>query len=71
MRFADIKTDHMQNVIDKSGKNYPMLKKVKILYNQLFKYAMERYCCKRLFKIRRHRQEYLRNFKKAVYAKGN
>jgi integrase len=42
MRFADIKTDHMQAVIDKSGKNYPMLKKIKILYNQMFRYAMER-----------------------------
>ena len=42
MRFADIKTDHMQAVIDGSGKNYPTLKNVKILYNQLFRYAMER-----------------------------
>jgi integrase len=42
LRFADIKTDHMQGVIDKCGKAYPTLKNIKILFGQLYKYAMER-----------------------------
>lgn len=41
MKFADIKTLHLQNVIDTSGKGYSTLKKTKTLYNQLFKYAMQ------------------------------
>lgn len=41
MRFVDIKAHHLQGVVDKSGKNYPTLKNLKILFNQLFKYAME------------------------------
>lgn len=41
MKFADIKTLHLQNVIDSSDKGYSTLKKTKTLYNQLFKYAMQ------------------------------
>ena len=42
MRFADIKTDNMQVIIDNSKKGYATRKNIKILYGQLFKYAMER-----------------------------
>lgn len=41
MRFVDIKTMHLQNVISNSGKGYATLRKIKNLFNQLFKYAME------------------------------
>ncbi len=41
MRFADIKLIHLQSVADASGKNYPTLKKLKILFNQLFDYAVQ------------------------------
>ena len=41
MRFVDIKTMHMQDVITNSSKGYATLRKIKSLYNQLFKYAME------------------------------
>ena len=40
MRFADIKLAHLQSVIDNSGKAYPTQKKIKILLNQLFDYAV-------------------------------
>lgn len=40
MKFADIKLAHLQGVVDNSGKNYPALKKLKILFNQLFDYAV-------------------------------
>ncbi|MBN2796207.1 MAG: site-specific integrase [Clostridia bacterium] len=41
MKFVDIKKNHLQNVIDTCGKNYPSLRKLKVLFNQLFKYAMQ------------------------------
>jgi integrase len=40
MKFADIKLSHLQSVVDNSGKNTPSLKKLKILFNQLFDYAV-------------------------------
>lgn len=40
IKFADIKLVHLQTVIDKADKNYPTLKKVKVLFNQLFDYAV-------------------------------
>lgn len=42
MRFSDVKTDNMQDIIDKSGKGYATRKNIKILFGQLFGYAMER-----------------------------
>lgn len=41
MKFVDIKTLHLQKVIDECGKGYDTLRKIKSLYNQLFKYAMK------------------------------
>lgn len=41
LKFIDIKKTPLQNVIDTCGKNYPMLRKIKVLFNQLFKYALE------------------------------
>jgi len=41
LRFVDIKKSHLQNVIDTCGKNYPMLRKIKVLFNQLYRYALE------------------------------
>lgn len=40
MSFKDIKQSHLQAVIDNSGKNYPTLRKLKVLLNQLYDYAM-------------------------------
>jgi integrase len=42
MRFVDIKSEHLQEVIDTCGKGYDTLRKIRVLYNQLFKYAMEK-----------------------------
>ena len=39
-KFIDLKLSHLQGIVDKSGKNYPALKKLKILFNQLFDYAV-------------------------------
>jgi integrase len=40
MKFTDIKLAHLQSVVDNSGKNYPSLRKLKTLFNQLFDYAV-------------------------------
>ena len=40
--FKDIGVDDLQYVIDTCGCNYPTLKKIKILFNQLYKYALPR-----------------------------
>lgn len=39
MKFADIKLAHLQAIVDKSGKNFPTLKKLKAMLNQMFDYA--------------------------------
>lgn len=40
MRFVDIKLSHLQEIVDNSGKNYPTLRKLKVLFGQLFDYAI-------------------------------
>ena len=40
MKFTDLKLAHLQGAVDKSGKAYPTLKKLKVLFNQLFDYAV-------------------------------
>lgn len=40
MKLSDIKLDHLQKVVDESGKNTPTLKKLKILYGLMFDYAV-------------------------------
>lgn len=41
VKFVDIKAKDMQDVIRLSGKNYPTLRKLKVLFNQMFRFAME------------------------------
>lgn len=43
--FKDIKLNDLQTVIDNSGKNYPTLRKIKILMNQLYDYAIKNDIC--------------------------
>lgn len=40
MPFTEIKLRHLQAVADNSGKNTPTLKKLKVLFSQLFEYAV-------------------------------
>lgn len=40
MKFVDIKLDHLQSVVDNSGKNHPTLRKLKVLFGQLYDYAI-------------------------------
>lgn len=40
LKFKEIRVAHLQNVIDSSGKNYPSLKKLRSLFNQMYEFAM-------------------------------
>ncbi len=40
MHFIDIKLDHLQKVVDESGKNTPTLRKLKILFGLMYDYAV-------------------------------
>lgn len=42
MKFVDIKTENLQDVIDECEKGHGTLRKIKVLFNQLFKYALEK-----------------------------
>lgn len=39
-RMIDIKLNHLQFVVDNSGKNYPTLRKLKVLFRQIYDYAV-------------------------------
>ncbi|HEY5586376.1 MAG TPA: site-specific integrase [Ruminiclostridium sp.] len=41
IRFVDIRAPHMKDSLKKCGKGYGMLRKIKVLFNQLFEYAMQ------------------------------
>lgn len=41
MNIHDIKLDHLQNVVDESGKNSPTLKKLKIMFGLVYDYAVK------------------------------
>ena len=43
--FVDLRKSHLQSIIDNSGKNFPSLQRIKLLYGQLYKYAMENDIC--------------------------
>lgn len=47
MKFAEIRRNHLQNVIDTCGKNYPTLRKVKVLFSQLYTYALQNDVCEK------------------------
>ena len=45
MMFKDIKTVSLQKIFDKSDKNYPTLRKMKVTINQMYKHAMKYDIC--------------------------
>lgn len=47
MRFAEIRKSHLQGVIDSCGKNYPTLRKLKVLFNQMYRFALENDICQK------------------------
>ena len=47
MRFVDIRKSHLQGVVDTCGKNYPSLRKLKVLFSQLYRYALENDICQK------------------------
>lgn len=47
IKFVEIKKAHLQGVIDTCGKNYPTLRKIKVFFNQLYRFAMENEICEK------------------------
>lgn len=45
MRFIDIRKNHLQGIVNDCGKNYPTLRKLKLLFTVMYKYAMENDIC--------------------------
>ncbi len=45
--FAEIRKSHLQGVVDSCGKKYPTLRKIKVLFNQMYKYALENDICQK------------------------
>lgn len=43
--FKELKLIDLQSIIDTCGKNYPTLRKIKVLFNQLYEYAMKYEIC--------------------------
>lgn len=41
MKFVDIRKAHMQSVIDNCNKSHGILRKIKVLFNQMYKHALE------------------------------
>lgn len=41
MKFSEIRKSYLQNVMDTCGKNYPTLRKLKVLFTSMYKFAME------------------------------
>lgn len=45
--FSELRCAQLQEVIDLSDKNYPVLRRIKILYSQLYKYALQNDICEK------------------------
>lgn len=43
--FKELKLTDLQGVVDNCGKNYPTLRKLKVLFNQMYEYAMKYEIC--------------------------
>ena len=45
MVFADVRLHHLQGVVDHCDKNYPTLRKLKVLFNMMYKWSMQHDIC--------------------------
>ena len=43
--FKDLKLTDLQGIVDNCGKNYPTLRKLKVLFSQMYEYAMKYEIC--------------------------
>ncbi len=41
LHFNDLRKSHLQGIVDNCGKNYPTLKKLRVLFSVLYKFALE------------------------------
>lgn len=47
LRFTDIRLNHLQGLVDRCGKNYPALLNIKLLFGQLYRFAMRNEICQK------------------------
>lgn len=47
--FKDLKLSDLQGIVDNCGKNYPTLRKLKVLLNQIYDYAMKYELCNKWY----------------------
>lgn len=47
--FKDLRLVDLQHVVDTCGKNYPTLQKLKVLFNQLYDYAIKNDICNKIY----------------------
>lgn len=45
--FKDLRLADLQSIVDNCGKNYPTLRKLKVLFNQVYDYAMKNDLCQK------------------------
>lgn len=45
VKFIEIRASHLQRIIDSCGKNYPTLRKIKLLFTMMYKWAQKNDLC--------------------------
>lgn len=72
-KFRELKTKDLQDVIDSCDRNYPTLRKIKILFNQLYAYAMKLDLCGKDYSkyvdIAKHSDKNPNKFKRNAFTK--
>jgi len=60
LKFAHLRLPHLQDLVDTCGKNHPSLIRIKVLFNQLYVYAIQNEICHRNYAsfvdIARHKE---------------
>lgn len=70
--FINLRLDDLQRIVDESGKNYPSLRKLKVLLNQLYDYAMKHELCTKDYSdyvdIAKHRNKNPNKYKRDKFS---
>jgi len=62
LKFSQLRLSHLQEIIDTCGKNHPSLIRIKVLYSQLYVYAIQNEICKKNYApfvdVARHKERH-------------
>lgn len=56
--FSSIQENQLQKVLDNSGKNYPTVRKIQLMFSQLYKFAMKNEICKNDLSLKLNTQKF-------------